>query len=169
MRQAAVWPLVHAMQFPATLLGSGLAELGACPARDGFRGCARAVPTRAHSPARPERTPSAPPLAARARAGAAQPAGVNAAATASRPAAQRGRMPARNVAMPNSRPPSIYRSPIERIERWEGAEVHLAGGAHDDPQEALHKLRRLGRQQRQDKGFGEDKGHWSAQKRLNRR
>jgi len=29
VRQAVVWPLVHAMQPPASLIGSGLAELGA--------------------------------------------------------------------------------------------------------------------------------------------
>jgi hypothetical protein len=47
MRQAAGWPLVHAMQFPATLLGCGLEELGASLARDGFRGVL--------APFRPER------------------------------------------------------------------------------------------------------------------
>src|SRR5688572_28529046 len=40
IRQAAVWPPVHSMQFPATLLGCGLAELGAyraSPEGYGFR------------------------------------------------------------------------------------------------------------------------------------
>src|SRR6266536_1709759 len=39
MRQAAVGPLVHARRFPATLLGCGLVELGASPAKYGFRDC----------------------------------------------------------------------------------------------------------------------------------
>jgi hypothetical protein len=47
MRQAAVWPLVDAMQFPASLLGCGWAELGACPAGYEFRGVL--------APFRPER------------------------------------------------------------------------------------------------------------------
>ena len=111
MRQAAVWPLVHSMRFPATLLGCGLAQLGAGPGQVRVPRLARAVPTRAHSPARPELTPPAPPLSGRSGAGAAKPRGATGPAEASRPAAQRGRMPARNVAMPNSRPPSIYRIP----------------------------------------------------------
>src|SRR5687768_2743644 len=40
IRQAAIWPLVHSMQLPATLLGCGLAELGAyraSPEGYGFR------------------------------------------------------------------------------------------------------------------------------------
>ena len=48
--------------------------------------------------------------------------------------------------------------PDERIERWEGSEVHAAHGSRGAPQEAIHKLGRRGRQQRQDKGCGEDKG-----------
>src|ERR687893_520262 len=47
--------------------------------------------------------------------GSSAAVGVNAAATASRPAGQRGRMPARSVAMPNSRPPSIYGIPTPRL------------------------------------------------------
>ena len=59
--------------------------------------------------------------------------------------------------------------PYERIGRYEGADVHRAGSAIDDPQVALHKFRRRGRQHRQDKGFDEDKARLSAQERLNRR
>ena len=51
-----------------------------------------AVRTRAHSPARPELTPPAPPLAARTRCGSSANAGGDTAPTASRPPAQRGRI-----------------------------------------------------------------------------
>ena len=47
MKQAAVWPLVHTMRFPAILLGANVAELGACPAGNGFCGV--------RPPFRPER------------------------------------------------------------------------------------------------------------------
>ncbi len=47
MGQAAVWPLVRAMRFPASLLGCGWAELRAYSPLDGLRGVL--------APFRPER------------------------------------------------------------------------------------------------------------------
>ena len=75
-----------------------------------------------------------------------------------------------NVAMPNSRPPSIYprNPPANKPPGWRRGSSRRRTPA-DHPQDALHKRRRLGRQHRQDEGLGEDKGQWSAQQRLNRR
>lgn len=76
----------------------------------GSAACSRRSDQSAY-PSQARANPTGTATSALCSCGSSAPAGVNTAATASRPAAQRERMPARNVAMPNSRPPSINSTP----------------------------------------------------------